>query len=176
MLTQDELKKWLLYNPESGEFTWIKGYRKGKSGGGSNGFGMQIRIFGKKYSARHIAWLYMTGEFPPDNQNVYSISQDPFSVKWSDLSITPAGCRDIGKVNARKIITYRERSMFKNNSLGIKGVAIHKPTGLYRAYAHISGKQYSFGYYKTVSEAEIAAISGRENCRDDKKRAVVTML
>lgn len=159
MLTQQELKKWLRYYPESGDFIWLRGGRSGKLAGHQTKFGCYITILGKKYSARHIACLYMTGEFPPEGQNVYSISQNPFSVKWSDLSITPAGCREMIDCRIDHAIT---RGPYKNNSTGIKGVSLHKPTGLYRATIFFNKKQHCLGYYKTIEEAEIAAISGRE--------------
>lgn len=159
MITQQELKAWLRYYPEPGDFIWLRGGRVGRLAGHTTKFGCYITILGKKYSARHIAWLYMTGEFPPEGQNVYSISQNPFSVKWSDLSITPAGCR---KMTDCKINHAFTRGPYKNNSTGIKGVSLHKPTGLYRATIFFNKKQHSLGYYKTIEEAEIAAISGRE--------------
>lgn len=137
MLTHGELKGWLKYYPKTGKFIWVKGGRKGKEAGHKGVFGCYITILNKRYSARHIAWLYMTGDFPPKDQNIYSISQDPFSVKWSDLSITPAGCRDIGK---EVIISRRDTSMHKDNRLGIKGASLHKPSGLYRATVFVNKK------------------------------------
>lgn len=159
ILTQQELKKWLRYYPESGDFIWLRGSRTGRLAGHTNKFCCRITISGKQYTARRIAWLYMTGEFPPEGQNVYSISQNPYSVKWSDLSITPAGCREMPDC---KINHAKTRGPYKNNSTGIKGVSLHKPTGLYRATIFFNKKQHSLGYYKTIEEAEISAISGRE--------------
>lgn len=159
MLTQQELKKWLRYYPESGDFIWLRGGRAGRLAGHKNKFCCRITILGKQYTARRIAWLYMTGEFPPEGQNVYSISQNPFSVKWSDLSITPAGCREMPDCKINHAFT---RGPYRNNSTGIKGVSLHKPTGLYRATIFFNKKQHSLGYYKTIEEAELAAISGRE--------------
>ena len=104
MITQQELKKWLRYYPDSGDFIWLRGVRVGRLAGYRSNFGYLITILGKTYTARRLAWLYMTGEFPPEGQAVYSISQNPFSAKWSDLSITPAGCREMTdcKINHAK--------------------------------------------------------------------------
>lgn len=159
MLTQQELKTWLRYYPESGDFIWLRGGRVGKLAGSITKYCYLITILGKQYTARRLAWLYMTGEFPPEGQSVYSISQNPFSAKWSDLSITPAGCRGMTDC---KINHAKTRGPYKNNSTGIKGVSLHKPTGLYRATIFFNKRQHSLGYYKTIEEAEIAAISGRE--------------
>lgn len=159
MLTQKELKAWLRYYPESGDFIWLRGGRVGKLAGSITKYCYLITIMGKQYTARRLAWLYMTGEFPPEGQSVYSISQNPFSAKWSDLSITPAGCR---KMTDCKINHAKTRGPYKNNYTGIKGVSLHRPSGLYRATIFFNKKQHSLGYYKTIEEAEIAAISGRE--------------
>lgn len=159
MLTQKELKAWLRYYPESGDFIWLRGGRVGKLAGSITKYCYLITILGKQYTARRLAWLYMTGEFPPEGQSVYSISQNPFSAKWSDLSITPAGCR---KMTDCKINHEKTRGPYKNNYTGIKGVSLHRPSGLYRATIFFNKKQHSLGYYKTIEEAEIAAISGRE--------------
>ena len=159
MITQSELKEWLFYHPESGRFVWIKGKRKGKVAGTRSSHGCHIIVLGKAYTARRLAWLYMTGDFPPSDQNVYSISQNPFSSRWDDLSISPSGCRNIGNNEIAKRNFYK---LPKSNSLGILGVTLHKPSGRYRATIYINGKQESLGYYKTVEEAEMASISARE--------------
>lgn len=159
MITQSELKEWLSYHPESGRFVWIKGKRKGKAAGTRSSHGCHIIVFGKSYTARRLAWLYMTGDFPPDGQNVYSISQNPFSSRWSDLSISPSGCRNIGGENIKEKKFSR---LSRNSSLQIPGVSLHKKSGLYRATININGKQKSLGYYRTIGEAEMASISARE--------------
>ena len=72
-LTQAELKSQLHYDPETGIFTWLS------SGSGRNADGVAGCIFtgesGKKYIiiginwkqylAHRLAFLYMTGKFPP---------------------------------------------------------------------------------------------------------------
>ena len=159
MITQAELKEWLSYHPESGRFLWVKGKMKGRVAGTKSKHGYHIRFLGKNYTARRLAWLYMTGELPPDGQNVYSTSQNPFSSKWSDLSISPSGCRSIGNNKLEKRKFYK---LPKNNALGILGVTLHKASGRYRATIYIDGKQESLGYYKTAEEAEMASITARE--------------
>lgn len=159
MITQAELKEWLSYHPESGRFLWVKGKRKGKVAGALSRYGCHIIVLGKTYTARRLAWLYMTGDFPPDGQNVYSISQNPFSSRWSDLSISPSGCRSIG---GEDIKNKKFNKLSISSSLQIPGVSLHKKTGLYRVTMNVNGKQKSLGYYKTIDEAEIVSISARE--------------
>lgn len=159
MITQSELKEWLSYHPESGRFVWIKGKRKGRVAGARSTYGYHIVLLRKTYTARRLAWLYMTGDLPPDGQNVYSVSQNPFSSRWSDLSISPSGCRNIG---GEEIKEKKFSKLSRRSSLQVPGVSLHKKTGLYRVTMNINGKQKSLGYYKTIGEAEMVSISARE--------------
>src|ERR1700758_3893856 len=67
-LTQEELKKWLSYDMQTGIFARLK--FKGNSHaddsvGGLNPDGyLVIRVGGKKHLAHRLAWLYVYGEFP----------------------------------------------------------------------------------------------------------------
>lgn len=159
MITQNELKQWLAYHPESGRFVWIKGKRTGQIAGTNGRSGYIITILGKRYPARRLAWLYMTGAFPPDGKSVCSISQNPLSSRWSDLSISPSGLRCISREEVKDVNLY---SISKRSSLLIPGVYFDKSKGLYKVTININGKRKYLGYYKTVEEAEMVSISARE--------------
>lgn len=69
-LTQEKLKSLLDYDPETGLFTWkiTRGNaRNGATAGRlvNEGYTM-IGVGGKEYLAHRLAWLWMTGGFPPD--------------------------------------------------------------------------------------------------------------
>ena len=70
MITQDELKAQLEYNPYTGVFTWLSpfaGRRSGNQVGSTRGTGyVSISIGGKSYTAHRLAWLYIHGSFPAD--------------------------------------------------------------------------------------------------------------
>lgn len=74
MLTQEKLKEYIEYYPETGHFVWIKvPLRKPKtmlrqiagSPDCNDGY-RRIQLFGKSYRAHHLAFLYMEGCFPPN--------------------------------------------------------------------------------------------------------------
>lgn len=72
-MDQEALKLLLTYNPETGEFTRLKGTGKGAAAGTvtkgcidkSNGY-RRICVQGKQRYAHRVAWLYMTGQWPKD--------------------------------------------------------------------------------------------------------------
>lgn len=131
-ITQELLREFVHYNPETGVFTYRERDRKwftddlscflwnkkcaGKPNGTvqskGNGY-RRIRICmnGKIYSAHRMAWLYMTGEKPP--RQIDHIDRDGTNNRWSNL-------RDGTRVNQRN------KSMQRNNKSGITGVSWSK--------------------------------------------------
>jgi hypothetical protein len=68
MLTAEQSREQLDYNPETGEFRW-KVPRNGvivgaKAGTDCHDGYISIRIFGKRYMAHRLAWLHHYGEWP----------------------------------------------------------------------------------------------------------------
>lgn len=89
MLTQERLKELLTYEPATGVFRWRE--RRGNQGGGcvapgdeagsvyKNGYRM-IGVGGRRYGAHRLAFLYMTGAFPP--AEVDHINGVPADNRW----------------------------------------------------------------------------------------------
>lgn len=46
-----------------------------------------------------------------------------------------------------------------NNTSGIRGVSLNKPTGTWRAMIYSNGKQKTLGYFNTPEEAELARLA-----------------
>lgn len=69
-IKQRRLMEAVLYNPSTGEITWLKpaasvGHLAGKEAGTINGDGYRsIMIDGKLYQGHRLAWLYVYGVFP----------------------------------------------------------------------------------------------------------------
>lgn len=152
MITQDELKRELRYNPETGTFTRLvsrKGVRAGSEIFGainSSGYAF-IGIRGKLYRAHRLAFLYMTGEFPADNiDHLNGVRSDN---RWENLrSVTQAE-------------NTRNSSISKKNTSGITGVL--KQGRIW--YAHISAAKKLFRFsFQTKEEAASARRSLERLC------------
>jgi hypothetical protein len=71
VLTAEELRRVLHYNPETGRFTWLVktnsrggGVKVGDAAGYRDGDYCHIRIGGRLYKAHRLAWFYVYGKWP----------------------------------------------------------------------------------------------------------------
>lgn len=90
-LTAEELRRQLHYNPENGEFRWLKrGHGRRLSGvAGSKKTDKKdphwrIQIDKVGYRAHILAWFYMTGEWP-FKPTIDHIDTNPFNNRWDNL-------------------------------------------------------------------------------------------
>lgn len=146
MVTQERLKQLLLYNPDTGEFLWLKGRRKGRMAGCKHSNGYYVIVINSKgYPAHVLAWVYMTGNWPTaeiDHKN--RVRHDN---KFENL-------REASKSQQRGNVSIQKR-----NKLGIRGVRkayggkfetrIESRRGGIRKYEYI-------GTFSTVEEAKNA--------------------
>ncbi len=87
MITQEELKELLYYNPHTGRFFWR--VSRGRAGAGSeagakdnNGY-IFVGINGRRRSAHRLAFLYVNGSFPPEHvDHINGVRSDN---RWENL-------------------------------------------------------------------------------------------
>ena len=143
-LTIDRLKECLIYVPETGVFTWLvrPGNDKktnicnakfsGKRAGTIDTLGyVKIWIDRKQYRAHRLAWLYMTGEWPPHDVDHANMQRD--DNRWMNLR------------SANKSQNGANRSAQINNSTGAKGVTISPNGNAWHARIQVAGKQEYLG-------------------------------
>jgi hypothetical protein len=145
-LSQSRLHSLLHYDPDEGLFRWIvskQGVTIGQVAGSPVKAGYsRIHLEGKLYQTSHLVFLYMTGSFPTEDQEVDHIDRNPRNDKWNNLRLV------------NKFQNRWNRGTHRNNTSGIKGVRqIHN--GRWKAYIRVNGKGLHLGYFDTLEEAAI---------------------
>ena len=146
----DAVRAALSYDPDSGIFVWRhrpdmearwNTKNAGKLAGSKhNGGYIHIALGGIKYLAHHLAWVYMTGEWPAsfvDHKNL-----DKADNRWGNLRLASFG---ENSANA---------GIRKDNTSGFRGVHYKPALGVWHAKINKDGKEYYLGAFKT---AELAA-------------------
>lgn len=145
MITQEQLKEVLNYDPETGLFTWIKkrGHKKNTAGGKRLGY-ISIGVGFRLYQAHRLAWLYMTGEWP---KFLDHIDGDRSNNRFSNLRIATASQN---AANAKRSAT---------NTSGFKGVTWHKGAKKWMAQIVVREERKYLGLFDRVEDAHQAYVS-----------------
>jgi hypothetical protein len=144
-LTADRLKELLHYDPDTGKWTWLVAsgpIRMGQRAGRFNSHGrVQIGVGGRKWVATHLAWLYMTGEWPKsyiDHKN-----RNKSDDRWENLRLATRSQNMVNFPHLRP----------KRPDLP-RGVTAHQ--GKYLARISIDGKRKHIGVFETPEAASAA--------------------
>jgi hypothetical protein len=145
-LTQDELKELLSYDPETGIF--IRRVRAGRVPAGAvagwltdSGY-REVSVNGTRYRTHRLAFLYMVGQFPP--QEVDHINGHRDDNRWSNL-------RPVTHTE-----NMRNTAMSARNTSGICGVGWIAGGHCWGAGVRIRGRYIHLGCFKTLAEAAAA--------------------
>lgn len=147
MLTHAELLRVLHYDPETGIFTWRVALSNRVKVGDEAGSIVRrdhqlyrvIGIHGRSYLAHRLAQFYMTGEWPENEMD--HEDRDGLDNRW--LNLRPATHAE----NARNSKAKRD---------GLKGVYLHKASGLWHARITADGSTESLGYFQSEGAAHEA--------------------
>jgi hypothetical protein len=105
----------------------------------------RIKIGDTFYRAARLAWLYMTGEWPPidvDHEN-----NDPSDDRWKNLRL------------ATELENARNKDVRNDSVTGIKGVQYRKLSGQYVARITVDGIRIYLGSFTTKERAAIAYLN-----------------
>lgn len=143
-LTQERLKELLHYDPDTGVFIWkvkiadkiiigdVAGYKRG-------GGYVLIGIYGIKYLAHRLVWLYAHGGFPPEQiDHINQIKDDNRIVNLRAVSRTE---------------NLRNRKLPSNNTSGFIGVGWVKQSKRWCARITVKNKLIQLGSYTDISDA-----------------------
>lgn len=151
-LTADQLRAALDYDPQAGLFTWR--YRPnarrewntrnaGRVAGSVTNRGyIQIAVNGWLYHAHRLAWLWMTGAWPPFE--IDHIDNDPGNTRWRNLR---AATSSQNKMNMR---------VRCDNNSGLKGVHWNTRRAAWSAEIWVSGRKSNLGLFPTQQLAHAA--------------------
>ncbi len=161
MITQEQLKEVLHYDPETGVFTRTKktvgGVKKYPIAGHVNKSKGYREIFanGKLYRAGRLAWLYIEGYWPEHQiDHINRIKDDD---RWSNLRHVSHQCNmRNSKVNIK-------------NTSGIKGVSWSKKAQKWVAYIQVVPHYSHLGFFISKKDAaqarwEAEVEHGYPNC------------
>ena len=143
-LTQEELKRQLSYDPQTGEFRRLVAnsgvVKVGDLAGTFHRRGyVRIAVHRVIYSAHRLAFLYMTGRFPPNQ--IDHVDGVKSNNRWCNLRCVS------GSENMKN------RRIYCNNKSGTMGVFWDEETRKWIAQIRIEGRQVKLGYYSDKDEA-----------------------
>jgi hypothetical protein len=146
MLTAEELRERLDYDPLTGVFTWRASnnfsYKTGDVAGYYTDLGYRrIEMKGRSYAAHRLAWLHVYGVWPPAELDHIN------------------GVRDDNRIanlrEATRAENNRNTKAWRNKRCALKGVDMPRGRG-FRARIRAQGKSVHLGYYGTEEEAHAA--------------------
>lgn len=143
LLTQEELKELLHYDPDTGGFTRkVSESNRVKvgdvAGWRSEGY-IRMRVRGKFYFAHRLAFLYMTGEWPEDQiDHINHIRDDN---RWCNL-------REVSNQE-----NHKNKPKRKDNTSGVTGVCWDKTNKKWWAQIKAEGKVKNLGCFTSKEDA-----------------------
>lgn len=151
-LGENELKEFLYYEPDTGNFYWKKApsnrVKVGDIAGSVMSHGYRtIGFKGKEYLAHRLAFLFVEGVIPDE---VDHKNGDPSDNSWNNLR---KATRSENNQNTR---------IPKNNKSGSKNVYYRKDRDTYSVSLMVNGKTIRLGCYEDKELADLVAIEARE--------------
>jgi hypothetical protein len=145
MITQEQLKELLNYNPETGVFTWVsaRGNLKAGSEAGTVDYQGYIRISinNKRYRAHRLAWIYVYGEISVSE--IDHINGNKQDNRILNLRLATRSQNEANKPRTRV------------NLSGYKGVS-HTRNNHWSAQIMVNKRFIHLGIYSTAEEASAA--------------------
>jgi hypothetical protein len=155
MLTADQLKELLEYDPDTGV---LRNRANGRSIGWRHSAGYRQCMIGKKkYFIHRLAWLYAHGHLP--KEQIDHINGD----------------RSDNRICNLRIATQKQNSanmkIRSNNKVGFKGVSRINRSKPFFASIHVDGKTKYLGIFATAEEAHEAYLLAARMYFGDYARA-----
>lgn len=146
-ITQLDLHQLLTYDPASGVFTWVMPAAHCMSPGDRagcvrHGGYRTIKLEGKAYAEHRLAWLYMTGVWPPDD--IDHVNRNKTDNRFENLRLATR------KQNSEN------RKAREGSASQFRGVSWS--CGKWHAVIMHFGVQISLGYFDDIEAAKSARL------------------
>lgn len=140
MLTQDDMKKTLHYDPETGLITRVNTRITFKVGNLTPCGYLRIKVNNKLYLAHRLAWLYMYGSFPEGQID---------HINGIRLDNRICNLRDVSKKE-----NLVNKGIYSNSRSGITGVHWHKQHNKWAVVICINKKNKHIGLFTDIEDAK----------------------
>ena len=153
MITQARLKELLHYDPDTGVFTrrvaTNNRVKVGSVAGNTSTKGyVQVRVDRTRHYAHRLAFLYMTGELPPDVvDHINGVKDDNH---WCNLRLATQS------ENMQNL-----RGPMSNSTSGMLGVGWDKRRKKWQARIRVNNAVRHLGYFDTAQEAHAAYLKAK---------------
>lgn len=144
--TAERVRELLVYAPDTGVFTWRIQSRKALPVGSIAGSVISgYRLIGinrRQYGEHRLAWVYMTGEWPP--AHVDHIDRNPLNNAWANLRLATIA------QNAQNTSTTSKYGS------GVRGVTWHAGATKWVARIVVNYRQIYLGLFVSLDDAKHA--------------------
>ena len=152
MMTQEWLRQFVSYDPETGIMRWIAPYGRGRPGdevGHTSSNGYRTMCVGKKrYKVHRLAWMYMHGRWPDGETD---------HINGNRLDNRLRNLREVGPMENQQ----NKRTPRRDSKTGFLGVCWVPEFKRFRAQIQSNGRGYSLGFYETPEAAHAAYLEAK---------------
>jgi hypothetical protein len=146
IINADTARQLLIYEPETGVFTWRESRGRVAAGDVAGGLARngywEIYVGGRRYRAHRLAWLITHGEWPePTVDHINGVKTDNRIANLRQATVTQ---------------NHANQSLRRNSQSGIRGVHYSARDGRWVAKITANGRTSFLGQFKTKDEAAAA--------------------
>ena len=157
-LTPERLRELLSYDPLTGVFTWnVRRSQRAEAGaqaGSEKARGyVEIKIDGRLYKAHRLAFMWMTGEFPPEH--VDHINGQKADNRWCNLR--PA-------TRSQNLCNQQQH---RGSASGLKGAFWDAGKGRWFSAVRVRGSRFDLGYFDSAEDAHAAYCAAAKRLHGD---------
>lgn len=159
-LTHARLREKVVYDHETGKFTHL-GRRRPKVGQFDKDGYVKISIDEVKHQAHRLAWLYMTGSYPPVDMQVDHINGIRDDNRWCNLRLATHA-----ENQSYRIESGRDRKSC--SASGARNVYWDGRKKKWFVQVRLNKQAHFGGYHATVESAALAAAGLRDQIQNQR--------